>query len=51
MEKIVIFDYVWLSFITHVRKNEEIVNFISRLEILNANNSKRDGKFLGIFKF
>lgn len=33
------------------RKNEEIVNFISKLEILNANNNKRDGKFLGIFKF
>lgn len=33
------------------RKNEEIVNFISKLGIFGNSNSKKDGKFLGIFKF
>lgn len=33
------------------RKNEELVNFISKLGILGNKSSKKDGKFLGIFKF
>ena len=39
MEKIVIFDYVWLSFITHVRKNEEIAFQIVEQDLQTSKNN------------
>lgn len=39
MEKIVIFDYVWLSFITHVRKNEEIAFQIVEQDLQTSPNN------------